>query len=45
MWAMLFFWARLAHAVIFYLAIPFARTLIFTFGFVCLLGVFYEVIF
>jgi len=44
MWAALFFWARLAHAVIYILGIPFLRTIIFTVGFVAIVGIFYEVV-
>jgi uncharacterized MAPEG superfamily protein len=43
-WAMCFFWLRLAHAVVYLLAAPFVRTLIFTLGFVCVVGIFWEVI-
>ena len=44
MWAALFFWARLAHAVIYILGIPFLRTIIFTVGFVAVVGIFYEIV-
>jgi len=44
MWAALFFWARLAHAVIYILGIPFLRTIIFTVGFVAVVGLFYEIV-
>jgi uncharacterized MAPEG superfamily protein len=43
-WAMSFFWLRLAHAIVYLLAIPYVRTLIFTLGFVCVAGIFWEVI-
>jgi uncharacterized MAPEG superfamily protein len=43
-WAMAFFWLRLAHAVVYWFAVPFVRTLVFTLGFVCVAGVFWEVI-
>jgi uncharacterized MAPEG superfamily protein len=43
-WAMSFFWLRLAHAVVYLLAIPYLRTLIFTLGFVSVVGIFWEVI-
>src|SRR3981081_1244486 len=33
-WSMGFFWLRLAHAVVYWLAVPYVRTLIFTLGFV-----------
>jgi len=41
-WAMSFFWLRLAHAIIFLAAVPFLRTLIFVLGYVCVVGLFYE---
>ena len=44
MWAAVFFWARLAHAVIYITAVPFLRTIIFTVGFVAMLGIFYEIV-
>jgi uncharacterized MAPEG superfamily protein len=43
-WAMAFFWLRLAHAIVYLAAIPYVRTLIFTLGFVCIVGIFWEVI-
>src|SRR5450755_4364061 len=43
-WAMPFFWLRLAHAIVYLAAIPYVRTLIFTLGFVCIVGIFWEVI-
>ena len=43
-WAMCFFWLRLAHAIVYWLAIPFIRTLVFTLGFVAVAGIFWEVI-
>ena len=43
-WAMSFFWLRLAHAFIYLLAIPYVRTLIFTLGWVCCCGIFWEII-
>lgn len=44
LWAMLFFWIRLAHAVVYILGIPVVRTVIFVAGFVCIAGLFFEVI-
>jgi uncharacterized MAPEG superfamily protein len=41
-WAISYFWLRLAHAVVFWLAIPFIRTLLFVLGFVCVVGLFFE---
>jgi uncharacterized MAPEG superfamily protein len=43
-WAMAFFWLRLAHAVVYLLGIPFVRTIIFTLGYVAVVGIFWEVI-
>jgi uncharacterized MAPEG superfamily protein len=43
-WAMSFFWLRLIHAGVYWAAVPFVRTLVFTLGFVCVVGVFWEVI-
>jgi uncharacterized MAPEG superfamily protein len=43
-WAMSFFWLRVAHAVVYLLGIPYVRTLIFTLGFACVVGLFVEVI-
>ena len=40
--AMSFFWLRLAHAVVYWFGFPFIRTLIFTLGFVTVLGLFIE---
>jgi uncharacterized MAPEG superfamily protein len=42
--AMSFFWLRLAHAVVYLLGIPYVRTLIFTLGYVAVIGIFWEVI-
>jgi uncharacterized MAPEG superfamily protein len=43
-WAMGFFWLRLAHAVLYWFAVPYARTIVFTLGYVAVLGLFWEVI-
>lgn len=43
-WAMSFFWLRLAHAVVYLLAVPYLRTLVFTLGFAAVGGIFWEVI-
>jgi uncharacterized MAPEG superfamily protein len=43
-WAACFFWLRLIHAVVYLLAIPFVRTLVFTLGYVAVVGIFWEVI-
>jgi uncharacterized MAPEG superfamily protein len=43
-WAVCFFWLRLAHAVVYLLAWPWIRTVLFTLGFVCVAGIFWEII-
>jgi uncharacterized MAPEG superfamily protein len=35
---------RLAHALVYLLGIPYVRTIIFTLGFVAVVGLFWEVI-
>jgi uncharacterized MAPEG superfamily protein len=41
-WAMSFFWIRVAHAVVFLAAIPFIRTILFVLGWICVIGLFIE---
>jgi uncharacterized MAPEG superfamily protein len=41
-WAMSFFWLRVAHAVVYLAAIPYIRTLVFVLGYVCVIGLFIE---
>ncbi len=43
-WVAAFFWLRLAHALVYLLGIAYIRTLVFTLGFVCIAGIFWEVI-
>ena len=43
-WAMAFFWLRLVHAMVYLLGIPYVRTLIFTLGYVAIVGLFVELI-
>ena len=43
-WAMAYFWLRLAHAVVYLLGIPYVRTVIFTLGYVAVVGIFVELI-
>ena len=43
-WAMAFFWLRLAHAVAYLLGVAYVRTILFTLGFVCVVGVFWDLI-
>jgi uncharacterized MAPEG superfamily protein len=39
---MSFFWLRVAHAIVYWAAIPYLRTIIFTLGFVAVIGLFIE---
>lgn len=41
-WATSFFWLRLAHAVVFLAALPFIRTILFVLGWICVIGLFIE---
>ena len=43
-WATCFFWLRLTHAVVYLLGIPYVRTLVFTLGFVSVVGIFWEIV-
>jgi len=43
-WAMAFFWLRLAHAVVYWLAFPFVRTVIFTLGWIAVVALFVHVV-
>jgi len=43
-WSMFFFWARVSHAVVYLLGVPYIRTVMFTSGFVAVVGLFWEVI-
>jgi uncharacterized MAPEG superfamily protein len=42
MLAATFFWLRLAHAIVYWAAIPYVRTLIFTLGYATIIGLFVE---
>jgi len=42
-WAGFYFWCRLGHAVIYLIGVPYLRTLIFTAGFVAVVGLFVAV--
>ncbi len=44
LWAMGYFWLRLAHAVVFLIGLPYIRTLIFVLGYVCVVGLFVELV-
>ena len=41
-WTMSYFWLRVAHAVVYLAAIPFIRTIVFVLGYVCVIGLFVE---
>ena len=41
---MAFFWLRLIHAAVYLAAIPYIRTAVFTLGFVCVAGLFWQAI-
>ncbi|MGO9699171.1 MAG: MAPEG family protein [Xanthobacteraceae bacterium] len=41
-WALSYFWLRVAHAIVFLIGIPYVRTLIFVLGYVCVIGLFVE---
>lgn len=43
LWAAIFFFARLAHAVVYWFGIPYVRTLAFAVGLIATLVIFYEV--
>jgi uncharacterized MAPEG superfamily protein len=42
--AMSYFWLRVIHAVVFWVAIPYVRTIAFVLGFAAVAGLFYELI-
>jgi len=42
--AAVFFWARLIHALVFLLGVPYLRTLIFTIGVIAQLVIFWEIV-
>jgi uncharacterized MAPEG superfamily protein len=43
-WAGCFFWLRLTHAVVYLLAIPYIRTIVFTLGFVAVAAIFCQLL-
>lgn len=44
LWAAIFFWARAAHAVVYWFDIPYVRTVVFTLGYVSIVGIFWEIV-
>ncbi len=43
-WTMFFFWARLAHAVVYIAGVPYLRTLIYTLSYVAIVGLFWQLL-
>ena len=43
-WAAGFFWVRLAHAIVYWAAVPYLRTILFTLGFIAEAGIFWEIV-
>lgn len=41
-WTMSYFWLRLAHAIVYLIGLPYIRTLVFVLGYVCVIGLFVE---
>jgi uncharacterized MAPEG superfamily protein len=39
---MAFFWLRVIHAVVYWFAVPYVRTVAFTLGFICVAGLFWQ---
>lgn len=44
LYAAVYFWARVAHAVVYWFGIPFARTIAFAVGLLAVLGLAYQVL-
>jgi uncharacterized MAPEG superfamily protein len=43
-WATSYFWLRVIHAVVFLVAVPYIRTIVFVLGYVCVIGLFVELV-
>jgi uncharacterized MAPEG superfamily protein len=43
-WSMSYFWIRLAHAAVFLVAVPYIRTILFVLGWICVVGLFVELV-
>jgi uncharacterized MAPEG superfamily protein len=41
-WTQAFFWLRVAHAIVYWAALPYIRTIVFTLGYVSIIGLFVE---
>ncbi len=44
MWAAIFFWARVVHAVVYWFGVPYVRTLAFTAGYISIAGIFWQIV-
>lgn len=42
--AMSFFWLRLVHAIVYWAAIPYVRTVVFTLAWIAEIGIFWEIV-
>jgi uncharacterized MAPEG superfamily protein len=43
-WAMFFFWTRVVHAIVYWIGLPYIRTIAFVLGFVAVVGIFVEIV-
>ncbi|HKI98964.1 MAG TPA: MAPEG family protein [bacterium] len=43
--AMIYFWARVAHYIVYWIGLPWLRTLVWTIGWICLLVIAWQVLF
>ncbi len=43
-WTIAYFWLRVAHAIVFLAGWPFIRTVIFVLGWICVVGLFVELV-
>ena len=41
---MAYFWLRVVHAAVYWFAVPYVRTISFTLGFLCVVGLFWQVV-
>ena len=44
MWAATFFWARAVHAAVYWIGVPYVRTVAFTVGYIAIAGIFWEIV-
>jgi uncharacterized MAPEG superfamily protein len=43
-WAAAYFWLRVIHAIVYLLGVPYLRTLVFTLGYIAVIGIFWELL-